>query len=423
MVSCATSQRRWMKCSARNAPAAWPAAMAATESCSISARTQSCRTSPTVNESNTVVMPAPAICASWASTAAGIGQRTPGRGATWRRLPGSSRRHRRRGLWRKCDRDRRRFPGAVVRRRAGLAYRAGWRRSLRYALALPVRDLLLPVLWVAALSGRDFVWRGNPMTAGRRPARRPVHIPRRGRRTRPADLFDDDRAHACGSRSTVEPLSLDVVQRHGHDLGVAVDAADAVDTACPRSASGSASCPAGHARRTWSPGPKVRSISPGPKVPALIGPATNSQNGVEVGERRPGPGRSGSPARSARRRSPRRRCGCALFLMKDSRLAISSSRPGGGPLSPLAHASNVPLRDVRVEVGDDDADAACRWRSPSTSRVESSSARFSQRSCCGPEEGRVVVERGLPVRRVRPAIAALVEHEDLERAARRRSAR
>jgi ceramide glucosyltransferase len=65
----------------------------------------------------------------------------------------------------------------------GLAYRAGWRRALRYALALPVRDLLLPVLWVAALSRRDFVWRGIPITAGRRPAHRPVpHTA-----TRPAD--------------------------------------------------------------------------------------------------------------------------------------------------------------------------------------------------------------------------------------------
>jgi len=48
---------------------------------------------------------------------------------------------------------------------------------------LPVRDLLLPVLWVAALSGRDFVWRGNPMTAGRRPPHRPA----RQTGARPAD--------------------------------------------------------------------------------------------------------------------------------------------------------------------------------------------------------------------------------------------
>ena len=36
-------------------------------------------------------------------------------------------------------------------------------------------------------------------------------------------------------------------------------------------------------------GPNVRSISPGPNVPALIGPATNSQNGVKsVNCARPG---------------------------------------------------------------------------------------------------------------------------------------
>jgi hypothetical protein len=34
--------------------------------------------------------------------------------------------------------------------------------------ALAVRDLVLPILWVAALIGDDFVWRGNGMRAQRR---------------------------------------------------------------------------------------------------------------------------------------------------------------------------------------------------------------------------------------------------------------
>src|SRR5499426_3801857 len=37
----------------------------------------------------------------------------------------------------------------------------------------------------------------------------------------------------------------------------------------------------GGAEEYFTSGPNVRSMSPGPKVPALIGPATNSQNGVK----------------------------------------------------------------------------------------------------------------------------------------------
>jgi ceramide glucosyltransferase len=51
---------------------------------------------------------------------------------------------------------------------AGLAWRAGWRLSARLIGALFVRDMLLPILWVAAWIGDDFVWRGNGMRAQRR---------------------------------------------------------------------------------------------------------------------------------------------------------------------------------------------------------------------------------------------------------------
>lgn len=47
-----------------------------------------------------------------------------------------------------------------------LAHCAGWHRSARLAMALVVRDLLLPALWIGALLGSGFVWRGNAMTAG-----------------------------------------------------------------------------------------------------------------------------------------------------------------------------------------------------------------------------------------------------------------
>jgi hypothetical protein len=40
--------------------------------------------------------------------------------------------------------------------------------------ALLVRDLLLPALWIGALIGSDFVWRGNAMTAATTPGRQRI---------------------------------------------------------------------------------------------------------------------------------------------------------------------------------------------------------------------------------------------------------
>jgi len=45
-----------------------------------------------------------------------------------------------------------------------LAYAAGWPFSLRMALLCMLRDILLPLLWIAAWSGDEFEWRGNAMT-------------------------------------------------------------------------------------------------------------------------------------------------------------------------------------------------------------------------------------------------------------------
>jgi ceramide glucosyltransferase len=53
-----------------------------------------------------------------------------------------------------------------------LAHCAGWHHSARSAMAFLVRDLLLPVLWIGALLGDDFVWRGNQMTSGGKRDRR-----------------------------------------------------------------------------------------------------------------------------------------------------------------------------------------------------------------------------------------------------------
>lgn len=49
--------------------------------------------------------------------------------------------------------------GAEVLMAIGL----GWRVGLRPTIALILRDLSLPVLWVAAISGSGFEWRGNQM--------------------------------------------------------------------------------------------------------------------------------------------------------------------------------------------------------------------------------------------------------------------
>lgn len=49
-----------------------------------------------------------------------------------------------------------------------LASIASWHLSLRYPLACLLRDLLLPALFVKALSGSEFAWRGNEMRVERR---------------------------------------------------------------------------------------------------------------------------------------------------------------------------------------------------------------------------------------------------------------
>src|SRR5262249_11685523 len=45
-----------------------------------------------------------------------------------------------------------------------LAWTAGWHVSALSPLIAVLRDVLLPWLWVDALIGTDFVWRGNAMS-------------------------------------------------------------------------------------------------------------------------------------------------------------------------------------------------------------------------------------------------------------------
>ena len=53
-----------------------------------------------------------------------------------------------------------------------LAIAAGWHVSPRYPLYGLIRDLLLPALFINALRGSDFVWRGNEMQVERIQAQR-----------------------------------------------------------------------------------------------------------------------------------------------------------------------------------------------------------------------------------------------------------
>jgi ceramide glucosyltransferase len=53
-----------------------------------------------------------------------------------------------------------------------LAVAADWHVSVRYPLNCLARDILLPVLFVSALHGDDFVWRGNAMQVERMRPRR-----------------------------------------------------------------------------------------------------------------------------------------------------------------------------------------------------------------------------------------------------------
>jgi ceramide glucosyltransferase len=48
---------------------------------------------------------------------------------------------------------------------AVLALAAGWHFTVRTAVALLLRDLLLPPLWIAAWLGNDYIWRDNRITA------------------------------------------------------------------------------------------------------------------------------------------------------------------------------------------------------------------------------------------------------------------
>jgi ceramide glucosyltransferase len=51
---------------------------------------------------------------------------------------------------------------------------AGWHASVRYPFVCLMRDALLPVLFVSALKGDDFVWRGNEMQVERMRPRRVI---------------------------------------------------------------------------------------------------------------------------------------------------------------------------------------------------------------------------------------------------------
>src|SRR5262245_47283972 len=68
------------------------------------------------------------------------------------------------------------LPALWIASEAALARAVGWPFTMRMALAVLLRDLLLPVLWIMAWLGADYVWRGSHITAYRRDeAPAPVH--------------------------------------------------------------------------------------------------------------------------------------------------------------------------------------------------------------------------------------------------------
>src|SRR5262252_10238898 len=71
------------------------------------------------------------------------------------------------------------------------------------------------------------------------------------------------------------------------------------------------------------------------------------------------------------------------FLMNDRRLASSSSRPDGAPLSPLAHASYVPLGTSGLRSGTTRLIGMSLAMTFQVAR-EVKSAPFSHRSCADP---------------------------------------
>ena len=48
----------------------------------------------------------------------------------------------------------------------GVSVRAGWPHGVRASLALVVRDLMIPAIWIAGWTGSGFTWRGNAMCSG-----------------------------------------------------------------------------------------------------------------------------------------------------------------------------------------------------------------------------------------------------------------
>ena len=144
----------------------------------------------------------------------------------------------------------------------------------------------------------------------------------------------------------------------------------------------------------FSSGPKVRSSSAGPNVPACAGPATNSQNGWNsVNAARAGiVVVRGAVVHVAGHEDDVADSPIAHELR--SRLAISSSRPSGGPSSPLATASKS---GPSTTVSPSGRSLAMIFHVA----VDVRSRRFSQATCVATQNRRFVGQDGLAIRGVR----------------------
>ena len=198
-------------------------------------------------------------------------------------------------------------------------------------------------------------------------------------------------------------MVADVLQRHGHHLGRAVDRDVAEELQAEQGARFSP-CSALGLLKHRAAGPKVLSSSVGAQVPAWIGPDTNSQNGSKswkcarfgiVVVRRRVVHVGGEPHRVAD----------AGMLDERQRSAISSSRPRGGP-----------SRDASSRVGADHAAERHVGGDHLPGRGERHQLTLEPGDLRGAEE--IASGRSCVVFvAVRAAVAAHIEHEHVEQRA------
>src|SRR5262249_30598635 len=148
-------------------------------------------------------------------------------------------------------------------------------------------------------------------------------------------------------------------------------------------------------------GPKVRSICPGPKVPALIGPATNSQNGSKSVNFAIGRiAESGGIMHGCRH--PNDILDGVVFY-KGEQAGNLEFAAGGRPVVGVGPSFERALWHVGIEIGYDDAERHVAGdQLPCRRRLKQRALEPSKLS--GAEKGRLLTEGRLTIGRVGAAI-------------------